>query len=118
MSQWYGVQVCCVYMPDETIHTFSCSDFRDDCRLGLGRFGRRNRCSGATSAVPDYYWCPGKFYDPAWGPNRGWPLICDPPQQLLTQLAEGLSVLGADRAEQRERVEDFLILRVLHPYLP
>jgi DNA-binding IclR family transcriptional regulator len=75
----------------------------------------------------------------------GWLLICDPPQQSLTQLADalsvskasvstvarelqeagmverlpspnrlgieacefGLSVLGADRAEQRERVEDF-----------
>ncbi|GFG73043.1 hypothetical protein [Mycobacterium botniense] len=36
--------------------------------LGLAAVG----AAGVAQAQPDYHWCPGQPWDPAWGDNWDW----------------------------------------------
>lgn len=36
---------------------------------GVAGLGVGAQSAAQTAPVPDYYWCPGQPFDPAWGPN-------------------------------------------------
>jgi hypothetical protein len=40
--------------------------------LGLAGVGTAINAQAQPAPLPDYHWCPGDFYDPAWGPNWDW----------------------------------------------
>jgi hypothetical protein len=40
--------------------------------VGLGAADIAQAHPAPFAPMPDYHWCPGEFYDPAWGPNWDW----------------------------------------------
>ena len=40
--------------------------------LGVAELGAATTAQAQPGPFPDYYWCPGQFWDPGWGENWDW----------------------------------------------